>query len=110
MGHGCPSAFEFQRAGCHVGLGLDCPAICGRDMFYCMRLAINSQRGRYNSEYYARNKLPSQVRAKVDEVLYMGTLGGAEAIHGHSSDVSTVLVNGEIVKSDGKLVRVDWMN
>jgi len=79
-------------------------------MFYCMRLAIKSQRGRDNSEYHARKNLPSQVRAKVDEVLYMGTLGGAEAVHGHSSDVSTVLVNGEIVKSDGKLVEVDWVN
>jgi len=147
MGHGYPSAFDFQRAGCRVGLGIDSPAICGGDMFYCMRLALQSQRGRDNAEYHARNKLPSQIRAKVDEVLYMGTLGGAEAIHrekelgslevgkfadvvlirtdspsmvssvnygpamvihGHSSDVSTVFVNGEIVKRDGKLVKVDW--
>lgn len=81
MGHGLPSAFELQRADCRVGLGVDVPAFCSGDMFACMRLALQSQRSRDNSQHHARHKLPNTLRAQVDNVLYMATLGGAEAIH-----------------------------
>lgn len=147
MSHGFPSAFQFHRAGCRVGLGIDSPAICSGDMFFAMRLALQTQRARDNAEYHARNKVPYTVRAHVDEVLYMGTLGAAEAIHrekelgslepgkfadiiivrtdspsmvssvehgpalvmhAHPSDVSMVMVNGEVIKRGGKLLKVDW--
>lgn len=147
MSHGYPSAFEFLRAGCRIGLGVDSPAICSGDMFVCMRLALQNQRARENATYHARGKLPKEVKARVDEVLYMATLGGAQAIHReteigslevgkladivlirtdlpsmvasvnygpamvmhcHPSDVDTVIVNGEIVKQDGILLKVDW--
>lgn len=29
-------------------------------------------------------------------------------MHSHPSDVSTVFINGEIVKRDGRLLKVDW--
>ncbi|KAF2098049.1 Metallo-dependent hydrolase [Rhizodiscina lignyota] len=147
MSHGYPAAFQLQRAGCRVGLGVDSPAICSGDIFFAMRLALQNQRGRTNAEYHARGKVPDKIREQVDDVLYMGTLGGAEAVHRdadigsiepgkfadiiiirtdspsmvssvnlgaamvtntHASDVSTVMVNGEIVKKDGKMLRVNW--
>ncbi|KAL6799341.1 Metallo-dependent hydrolase [Trichoderma sp. SZMC 28013] len=147
MSHGVPSAFEFLRSGCRIGLGIDSPAICGGDMFFCMRITLQNQRARENAAYHARNKLPNKVKSRVDEVLYMATLGGAHAIHReseigslevgkladivlirtdspsmvssvnygpamvmhcHPTDVSTVMINGEIVKRDGILLRVEW--
>lgn len=147
MGHGLPSAFDLQRAGCRVGLGVDVLAFCSGDMFVCMRLALQNQRSRDSALHHARNKLPNASKARVDHVLYMATLGGAEAIHRekdlgsletgkladivlirtdspsmvptvnhsaalvmhcHPSDVDTVMVNGEIVKRDGKLLKVNW--
>jgi cytosine/adenosine deaminase-related metal-dependent hydrolase len=147
MSHGYPSAFQLHREGCRVGFGIDSPAICSGDMFFAMRLALQTERARRNASYHARNKLPNEIGARVDEVLYMGTLGAAEAIHrekeigslepgkladivlirtdspsmvsavnyapaiimhSHPTDVATVFVNGEIVKKEGKLMRVDW--
>lgn len=147
MGHGHPSAFELHRAGVRTGLGIDVPGFCSGDMFYCMRLALQYQRARENALHHANNKLPNKVKAYVDEALYMGTLGGAAAIHREKdlgslepgkcadvlligtnspsmvaspdkapllvmhcnpSDVEVVFINGEIVKRDNKLLRVDW--
>ncbi|QKX64659.1 uncharacterized protein TRUGW13939_11835 [Talaromyces rugulosus] len=147
MGHGLPSAFDLQRAGCRVGLGVDVPAFCSGDMFVCMRIALQNQRSRDSALHHSWNKLPNASKARVDHVLYMATLGGAEAIHRekdlgslepgkladivlirtdspsmvstvnhgaalvmhcHPTDVDTVMVNGEIVKRDGKLLKVDW--
>ncbi|KAH8817422.1 hypothetical protein F5884DRAFT_874457 [Xylogone sp. PMI_703] len=147
MSHGTPSGFQFLRAGCRVGLGIDSPAICSGDLFVAMRLLLQEQRAREHRVYTSRNKLSDTVTAHVDEVLYMATLGGAQAIHRENSlgsieqgkkadiilirtdspsmissvdygaamvmhanaaDVDTVLVNGEIVKHNGVLLRVDW--
>jgi cytosine/adenosine deaminase-related metal-dependent hydrolase len=118
-------------------------------MFYAMRLALQEQRARDNAEYHQRGKLPNTVNAKVDQVLYMATLGGAKAIHrekdigslepgkyadlilirtdspsmiastdygaamvmhANPSDVEMVMINGEIVKQSGKLLKLDWDN
>lgn len=34
--------------------------------------------------------------------------GPAMVMHSHPSDVSFVMVNGEVVKKDVKMLRVDW--
>ncbi|KAL7953966.1 metal-dependent hydrolase [Trichoderma compactum] len=138
---------EVLRSGCRIRLGIESPAICGGDMFFCMRIALQNQGARENATYHARNKLPKEVKSRVDEVRYMATLGGAHAVHRESeigslevgkladivlirtyspsmvssvnfgpamvmhcrpTDVSTVMINGEVVKRDGILLRVDW--
>ena len=81
MSHGHPSAFDFHRADCRVGLGVDSPAICSGDPFFTMRIALQEKRVRENATYHARGKLPDNVPANTDDVLYMATLGGARAIH-----------------------------
>jgi len=81
MSHGHPSAFDFHRAECRVGLGVDSPAICSGDLFFPMRLTLQERRMRENTKYHDRGKLPDLIQAKTDEVLYMATLGGAKAIH-----------------------------
>jgi cytosine/adenosine deaminase-related metal-dependent hydrolase len=81
MSHGHPSAFDFHRANCRVGLGVDSAAICSGDLFVTMRLALQEKRVRENAAYHARGKLPNVVPAQTDEVLYMATLGGAECVH-----------------------------
>lgn len=147
MSHGWPEAFPAMRQGCKVGLGVDSGAICSGDLFSAMRICLQVQRAKDNSEYEARNKIPRQLQATVSQVLYMATLGGAEAIHmdkeigsievgkkadivvigmgspcmvgatnlgaalvmhASPSDVEWVIVNGEVVKEDGKLLRVEW--
>jgi cytosine/adenosine deaminase-related metal-dependent hydrolase len=147
MGHGHPSCFDLMRAGCRVGLGVDVPGFCSGDMFAAMRLALQNQRARENADYHTRNKLPNVLKTRVDHVLWMGTQGGAAAIHQedkigsieegkladvvlikaespstvssmnhgatvvlhcNANDVDTVFVNGEIVKKDNKLLKVDW--
>lgn len=147
MSHGWAEAFPAMRRGCKTGLGVDSSAICSGDMFSAMRICLQTQRALDNHELALRGKLLKRLRATVDQVLYMATLGGAEAIHMGSeigsievgkradvvvistdspcmvassnlaaalvlhaspSDVETVIVNGEIVKDNGKLLRVDW--
>jgi cytosine/adenosine deaminase-related metal-dependent hydrolase len=147
MSHGQPSAFDFHRADCRVGLGIDSPAICSGDPFFTMRLALQEKRVRENTTYHLRNKLPNVVPARTDEVLYMATLGGAHAIHMENeigslepgkladivlirtdspsmiasvdysaalvthcmaSDVDSVMINGEWVKRNRQLLKVNW--
>jgi cytosine/adenosine deaminase-related metal-dependent hydrolase len=147
MSHGWPEAFPALRHGCKTGIGVDSSAICSGDLFAAMRICLQAQRARDNHELAARNKMPKRLRATTDQVLYMATLGGAEAIHMeaeigsievgkradiitistdspcmvaasnlaaalvlHASpaDVECVFVNGEMVKQDGKLLKVDW--
>lgn len=147
MAHGWPEAFKALRTGCKTGLGVDSSAICSGDMFHAMRICLQTQRARDNGELGSRGKVPKRLQATVDQVLYMATLGGAEAMHQekeigsievgkradivlintdspcmigsidlgaalvmHASpaDVDTVLVNGEMVKQNGKLLKVDW--
>ena len=147
MSHGHPSAFDFYRAGCRIGLGVDSPAICSGDPFFTMRLALQERRVRENAAYHARGKLPDVVPARTDEILYMATQGGAAAIHMENeigslevgkladivlirtdspsmiasvdysaalvthymvSDVHAVMINGEWVKRDGELKRINW--
>jgi cytosine/adenosine deaminase-related metal-dependent hydrolase len=149
MAHGWPEAFPAMRYGCKTGLGVDSSAICSGDLFSAMRICLQTQRARDNHELASRNKIPKRLQATVDQVLYMATLGGAEAIHLDSeigsievgkradivvistdspcmvaasdpaaslvlhaspSDVEFVIVNGEIVKENGKLLKVDWLN
>lgn len=81
MGHGHPSAFDFHRANCRVGLGIDSPAICSGDPFFTMRIVLQEKRVRENTTYHVRGKIPNIVPARTDEVLYMATLGGAECLH-----------------------------
>lgn len=64
-----------------MGLGVDSAAICSGDLFFAMRLALQQQLARDNATYHARAKLPNVLKAKVDDVLYKATLGGAEAVH-----------------------------
>jgi cytosine/adenosine deaminase-related metal-dependent hydrolase len=147
MGHGWPEAFPAMRHGCKTGLGVDSSAICSGDMFSAMRICLQMQRARDNHELACMGKIPKQLQATVDQVLYMATLGGAEAIHRESdigsievgkradivvvstdspsmvascnpaaafvlhaspSDVESVFINGEMVKENGKLTKVDW--
>jgi len=147
MGHGWPEGFRARRMGCKVGLGVDSSAICSGDMFYTMRIMLQTQRARDNAEIYAKGKIPKKLSAMVEEVIHMATLGGAEAIHKEKelgsievgkladiilistdgpsmianvdlasamvlhatpADVETVIVNGEVVKKEGKLTRINW--
>jgi cytosine/adenosine deaminase-related metal-dependent hydrolase len=147
MSHGWPVAFPAMRQGCKVGLGVDSSAICSGDMFTTMRMCLQMQRARDSFAYESRNKIPKRLEATVDQILYMATLGGAEAIHmekeigsieigkkadimvvgtdspcmvgatnlgaalvmhASPSDVECVIVNGEVVKEEGKLLRVEW--
>lgn len=84
MGHGWPEAFPAMRHGCKTGLGVDSSAICSGDMFSAMRICLQMQRARDNHELACIDKIPSRLQATVDQVLYMATLGGAEAIHRES--------------------------
>jgi cytosine/adenosine deaminase-related metal-dependent hydrolase len=116
-------------------------------MFHAMRICLQTQRALDNHELALRDKIPKKLQATIDQVLYMATLGGAEAIHMESeigsieigkradiviintdspcmiaannraaalvlhaspSDVDSVFVNGELVKENGILTRVDW--
>ena len=81
MGHGWPEAFRAKRLGCKVGLGVDSSANCSGDMFYTMRIALQTQRAKDNATLADRGKIPLKLHALVDEAIYMATLGGAEAIH-----------------------------
>lgn len=81
MSHGWPQAFPALRNGCKTGLGVDSSAICSGDLFHAMRLCLQTQRARDNDELASRGKLPRGLQATVDQVLYMATLGGAEAMH-----------------------------
>jgi cytosine/adenosine deaminase-related metal-dependent hydrolase len=147
MSHGWPEAFPAMRRGCKVGLGVDSCVFGSGDLFAAMRVCLQMQRARDNHELDSRGKIPKQLQATVDQVLYMATLGGAEAIHMESeigsievgkkadivligtdspcmvaavnpaaalvmhaspSDVESVIVNGELLKENGELLRVDW--
>ncbi|KAL6248231.1 hypothetical protein RBB50_004486 [Rhinocladiella similis] len=147
MSHGHPSGLEFHQANCRAGVGIDSPAICSGDLFFAMRLGLQEKRVRENARFHERGKLADVVPARTDEVLYMATLGGAEAIHLESqigsltegkfadlvlirtdspgmvsavdcsaalvthaaaSDVDSVMINGEWVKREGRLLKVDW--
>jgi cytosine/adenosine deaminase-related metal-dependent hydrolase len=147
MTHGWPEAFRAMRGGCRTGLGVDSSIICGGDLFSAMRLCLQTQRAIDNTESLAAGKECTTLQATVDQVLYMATAGGAEAIHQESeigsievgkradviivstdspsmvgsidlaaslvlhaspTDVATVIINGEIVKEDGRLLKVNW--
>lgn len=148
MTHGWPEAFRAMRGGCRTGLGVDSSIICSGDLFSAMRLCLQTQRAIDNTEILAAGKECTTLQATVDHVLYMATLGGAEAIHQESdigsievgkradivivrtdspsmvgsidfaallvlhaspTDVTTVIINGEAVKEDGELLKVNWM-
>ncbi|KAK6384585.1 hypothetical protein LTS17_002148 [Exophiala oligosperma] len=81
MSHGHPSGLDFHQAECRAGVGVDSPAICSGDLFMAMRLGLQEKRVRENARFHERGKLADVVPARTDEVLYMATLGGAEAIH-----------------------------
>lgn len=147
MSHGWPEAFPALRHGCKTGLGVDSSALCSGDLFTAMRLCLQTQRALDNHELSTRNKIPKHLQATVDQVIYMATLGSAEAmhmdseigsievgkradiiiintdspcmvaatnpaaalvIHASPSDVESVIINGELVKENGKLLKVDW--
>jgi cytosine/adenosine deaminase-related metal-dependent hydrolase len=103
MSHGWPEAFPALRHGCKTGLGVDSSAICSGDLFFAMRLALQTQRARDNEEVAGRGKLPRRLRATVDEVLYMATLGGAEAIH-MEAEIGSVEIGK---RADVVLIRTD---
>ncbi|CZR63524.1 uncharacterized protein PAC_13421 [Phialocephala subalpina] len=91
MSHGWPEAFPAMRHGCKIGLGVDSSAICSGDLFSAMRICLQMQRARDNHELACRDKIPKQLQATVDQVLYMATLGGAEAIH-RESEIGSIEV------------------
>lgn len=91
MAHGWPEAFPAMRYGCKTGLGVDSSAICSGDLFFAMRICLQAQRARDNHELAVRDKVPKKLQATVDQVLYMATLGGAEAMH-RESDIGSIEV------------------
>jgi cytosine/adenosine deaminase-related metal-dependent hydrolase len=103
MSHGWPEAFSAMRHGCKTGLGVDSSAICSGDLFYAMRICLQTQRARDNEELASRGKIPRRLQATVDEVLYMATLGGAEAMH-KESEIGSIEVGK---RADIILIRTD---
>lgn len=143
MGMGHPVVFKARDTGCRSCLGLDITSNQGNDFVAQMRLALQAQRAVENRGLSP----PVALERRTEDVLRMGTMGGAEVMHLESlvgsispgkkadlvlfkcddintvpvvdpvgtvvfhtspANVDTVLVNGRIVKRDGRLVGVDW--
>lgn len=75
LSHGHNSEFDFYHADCRVGLGVNSPAICSKDLFFTMPLALQEKWVRKNAGCHARGKLPNTVPALTDEILYMTIMG-----------------------------------
>ena len=144
MGLGYTILRAADRAGVATGLGADIQSNNSPDLFTAMRLALASERGRYQQPIIetAGTSALDNVALKTEDVLHFATLGGAiglglgdvcgsidvgkaadllfirrdsprlhpvvdpiNAIVMHLSvaDVDTVMVDGEVVKKDGRL-------
>ncbi|KAK4891551.1 hypothetical protein LTR27_009882 [Elasticomyces elasticus] len=145
MGH--PIAFQAAEAGCNVGLGIDVTSSQSNDMLASMRLLLQAERGRRNTQMIQQGKIPTDIQPKSHDAIELATLSGAKAIglahlissvtpgkradlvitrcddinmvpvtnpvgalmfHAHPGNIDTVLINGKIMKQNGKLVGVDW--
>ncbi|PLB48949.1 Metallo-dependent hydrolase [Aspergillus steynii IBT 23096] len=76
MGMGHPVVFRARDEGCRVGLGLDITSNQGNDFVAQMRLALQAQRAVENQGLSP----PVTLARKTEEVLRMGTMGGAEVM------------------------------
>lgn len=75
MGVGHPVAFHAADNGCHSCLGIDITSSNSNDFMAQMRLALQAQRANDNEE-----KFPKVVKRKIEEVLRMAAIGGAEVM------------------------------
>ena len=103
MTHGWPEGFHAQRIGCRTGLGVDTSLMCSGDLFGQMRLCLQTQRATDNAASLAEGQELLKLRATVAQVLYMATLGGAEAIH-QEHEIGSIQVGK---RADIVIVRTD---
>ena len=78
MGLGLPPTGAALAAGARVTIGTDVVTSVGSDMFTQMRFLLQTQRALTNKTFHDNESMPEQLHLKVDDVLRMATLGGAE--------------------------------
>jgi len=81
MGMGLPVAWRAREAAANPSLGIDIVSNYSGDMFAQMRLALQVERGRRNSDLEARGFAPERLDLTVRDVLELATIGGARAVH-----------------------------
>ncbi|RBQ70440.1 hypothetical protein FVER14953_12253 [Fusarium verticillioides] len=98
MGMGFPIVFQASDQGCRTCLGIDITSNQGNDFIAQMRLALQARRPQENDQGF-----PLSIKRKTEDVLRMGTLGGAEVMR--MEDLIGSIAVGK--KADLVLIRCD---
>lgn len=137
VGMGFPQTTEMLAAGVLVSLSIDTVAVAGADMFATMKLVLDVEHARFeNNELPAHrvlqmatidgardlgidDRVGSLTPGKRADIILvrtdhinMSTLPAADwarllVQHAHPGNVDTVVVDGRILKRDGRLVALD---
>ncbi|KAK5683225.1 hypothetical protein LTS10_004756 [Elasticomyces elasticus] len=120
MGMGYPIAFQAAEAGCNVGMGIDMqqqgkiPTDIQPKSHDALELATLSGAKAIGLAHLIGSVTPGKradlVITRCDDINMVPVTNpvGALMFHAHSGNIDTVLINGKIVKQNGKLVGVDW--
>ena len=106
MGMGYPVSWRALSFGGRSGLGIDIVSNQSADMFTQMRLNIQVQRALRNDKLIQANMMPRVIYPKVNQVLELATIKGAEAI-GLASHTGSLTPGKE---ADIIMVRTDTVN
>lgn len=107
MALGNPPGLRTKNYGIRTGIGLDITSNYSAEMFTAMRVLLCAERSLHHQTFYTeQQKIPGNVHFQAKEVLYMATMGGAQAIH-MEKDIGS-LTPGK--KADLQLIRLDVPN
>jgi 5-methylthioadenosine/S-adenosylhomocysteine deaminase len=106
MGMGHPITGRFMAAGGRISFGADIVSGGSGDMFFHMRLALQTERMLQNDRTLARGYAPERIELSARTILRAATLGGAEAV-GLQRKIGSLEVGKE---ADIILIRLDEIN
>jgi cytosine/adenosine deaminase-related metal-dependent hydrolase len=146
-GQGYPSTWEIRKYGIPASLSMDTSVWWSADFFSAMRATLSSDRSRAHLEAHKTNDTVAVNQLRAEDVLWMATQGGANALgmgdkigsiavgkkadlllikndqspamtpilnpnahvvyQANTADVHTVVVNGRVLKYDGKRIGLD---
>lgn len=90
MNFGFPACFR-QDAYSHASLGIDCHSCGSADIITQMRLALQSERARYNQAFLDQGKNPRVPNVSAEQAYNLGTILGARAV-GMEKEIGSLAV------------------
>lgn len=102
-GQGYPSTWEIRKFGIPASLSMDTSVWWSADFFSAMRATLSSDRSRDHLEAHVKNETVAVNRLRAEDVIWMATQGGANAL-GMGDKIGSIAVGK---KADLLLIKND---